>query len=144
MLYVKIGLQCSLFELLDVTVNTVHLIGDLDILRAMLHALAATDTMVRLAQLWHRAVVAHKKRPAGTPILGVLHPLREVTLIDTAVVMGEYSGDIDTIRAGHTIVAFVARDGLEIVDVVGNLHQKRIFLRCDRSEEHTSELQSQR
>ncbi len=60
--------------------------------------------------------------------------VRYIPLVDTAVVVGEDGGDIDTIRARHTVVALVAGNGVEVVDVVRYLHQERILVGCDRAQ----------
>lgn len=127
-------LQCPLFELLNVAVDAVHLVGYLDVLRAMLHALEAPDAMVRLPQFGHGAVVAHEERTACPPVIRVLGVVGYIPLVDTAVVVGEDGGDIDTIRAGHAVVALVAGYGIEVVDVVRNLHQERILVGRDRAQ----------
>ena len=105
-----------------------HLVGDLDVLRAMLNTLAATDAVVRLPQFGHGAVVAHEERTAGTTVVGVLGVVGYIPLVDTAVVVREDSGDIDTVRARHAVVALVAGNGIEVVDVVRYLHQERILV----------------
>ena len=91
--------------------------------------------MVGLAEFGHAAVVADEEGSAPAPILRVAHALLgigfnmgEISLLDTFIIMREDSRNVDAIRAGHTIVAFITGDGVQIVDVVGNAHQECVFL----------------
>ena len=52
--------QSLLLELLHKLVDAPQLVGYLDVLRTVLHALAAADAVVGLAQLGDSAVVAHQ------------------------------------------------------------------------------------
>lgn len=46
---------------LDEAVDTLHLCGDVNTLRAMGDAMVTTDTMVRLTKLRDRAVIAYEE-----------------------------------------------------------------------------------
>lgn len=54
-----------------------------------------------------------------------------IPFLYTFIVMREYCRDVDSVWAGHTVIAFVAWDGFQIVDVVCNLHQEGVLLFID-------------
>ena len=85
--------------------------------------------MVCLAQFRHAPVVTNQEGSAGTAIVGILLALvRHVALLDTLVVVREDGRNVQTIRTRHAVVALVARDGLQIIDILCNLHQEQVFL----------------
>ena len=90
--------------------------------------------MTGLTETWDTAVVADEEGTSLTTVLFLLFVflffflnVRQITLLDTFVVVHEYGGNIDAIGTGHTIVAFVAWNVLEVIDVFGNLHEECIL-----------------
>ena len=86
-------------------VYPLHLRRDVDILRTVMHALVATDTMVRLTQARYAAVVTHEEGPPGFPVVFVLRRGGHITLVDTLVVMGEDARNVQPVGTRHAILA---------------------------------------
>ena len=57
-------LKRALFELFDELIHALQFAGDVDLLRAVGHTLAALCAMVCLAKAGHTAVVAYEERPS--------------------------------------------------------------------------------
>ena len=87
--------------------------------------------MVCLAQTRHAAVVSYEEGAALASILRVLKMSRHVALLDALVVVGEDGRYVDAVGAGHAVVALVARNGLEVVDVLRYLHEEPVLLLGD-------------
>ncbi len=111
-----------------------HHLGDVDALRAMGHTMAATDAMAGLAKLGNGAVVADEEGPTATPVLGIALALLRIALyvgqvavLNTFIIMREDGRDVQPVGAGHTVVALVAGNGIEVIDVLGYLHEEGIL-----------------
>ena len=70
--------------------------------------------MARLTQFRDTAVISHEKGPACFPVILLLHAFRDVSLIQTFIVMEQNGRNVQTIRAGHTILAVVAGNRVEL------------------------------
>lgn len=92
-------------------VNPLHLLRDVDALRTVGRTLVAPDTVAGLAELRHAAVVTDKESAAGTAVV-LLTAAGHIPLVDALVVMQQDGGYVYSVRARHTILAVVARDGL--------------------------------
>ena len=94
----------------------------------MLHALAAADAVVGLAQFGHAAVIADKEGLASAGIVGVIAVSGEVTLGNALVVVGEYARNVDAIGARHAVLAVVAGNGVVAHNLVGDAIEKVLLL----------------
>ena len=120
----------SLLQLVHEAVDALHLLGDVDALRAVAHTMVATDTMVRLTDGWHGAVITHKERtPVALELIGRTVCSRHSTLRNTLVIMREDTRYVQSVRAGHAVVAGGAGDGFQFVDVSGERQEPLLFFR---------------
>lgn len=95
----------------------------------MWYALAATDAVVCLPQTRDIAVVADEESAACALVIGILVAfVRQITFFDAFIVVGEDGRDIDSVWARHAIIAFVAWDVFQIVDITSDLHEKSVFV----------------
>ena len=67
--------------------------------------------MAGLPEFGHRAVVSHEEGPSRLAVILILGGRRDIALIDAFVVMGEDAGDVQAVRARHTVLAARAGDG---------------------------------
>ena len=77
-------------------------------LRTMLHTLAASYAMAGLAQTRNRTVVTDKKGPSRLGIFRIGRRLRDVTLIDTLIIMQEHTRNVDAIGTRHAVFTVIA------------------------------------
>ncbi len=93
----------------------------------------AAYAMVGLTQFRHASVVTYQK---GSPLFrvgGIVLPvIREIAFIYAFVIVREDGRDIEPVRTRHTVVAFVARDGLKVDDVRGDAHKEFVLLSAYR------------
>ena len=82
-----------------------------DILRAMMRTLAATDAMVCLTEAWHAAVVSHKECSPSLTIVFCLAVFWHIAFINTFVVMQQYRRYVYTIGTWHAILTVVTGNG---------------------------------
>ena len=101
-----------------------QLSGDVDTLGAMGAALAAADAMGRLTQPGYAPVVSHEIGAAGLAVLRVGGGLGDVALIEAFVVMQQYRGKVQTVRARHAVLAVVAGDSIELHHPRGGVLQE--------------------
>ena len=94
----------------------------------MLDALFATDAVVGLADGRDGPVVAHEIGPAQLAVILLLGALGDLALVDAFVVVLEYSRNIDSVGARHTVLAVVAVDGREAGHYAGDLGAEELFL----------------
>ena len=125
-LYFTISLQ-----ILNQHIHFMHLSRYIDGLGAMGRALAATDAVAGLAQTRHTTVVTYQESTALLLVVRVLLVIGQKAFLDALVVVREDSGDVDTVWAGHAVVALVAWDGLEVEDIVSDSHQQVVLFLCD-------------
>ena len=109
-----------LFQLVHKAVNSLHLGGDVNTLRAMRDTMVTADTVVRLTKPRNRAVIAHEERPAIAfeLVLGVIGS-RHRSLGDALVVVRKNTRYVQAVRARHTVVASGTRNRFEFVYILG-------------------------
>lgn len=112
----------------DKSIDTMNLFRDIDRLRAMRRTLVTPDTVIRLPELGHTAIVPHQKSPPGLPVTLVPAVLRHIPLIDTLIIMQQNSRNIDPVRARHTIFTIVTGNRRILHHQVRRLVQKPGFL----------------
>ena len=93
-----------LLEGLDVVVYATEFTRDADMLGAVGYAGIAGDAMVGLAYAFDRLVIGGQVYLLQLLEVLLLGALRDVTVIDTAVVVLEDGRDVDAVRAGHAIL----------------------------------------
>ena len=106
--------HCFGFQLFHITIYPLHLLRNVNSLRAVHTALIATGTMVGLAEFRHTAVVTYQIGTTGFAVLLVLRIIYDISFVQAFVVMQKNSRNIDAIRTGHTIFAIVAGNGIEL------------------------------
>ena len=117
-----------MFQLFYELVYSLHLLWNLDTLWTMDDALPAADTMIRLTQLGNATVVTDEVSMARPLVIGIRASfVRQISLLDTFVVMREYRRDVDAVGTWHTVIAFVARNGLQVVNIIRYFHQEGIL-----------------
>ena len=91
-------------------VDTLHLGGDVNTLRAMGDAMITTDAMVRLTDRRNGAVITHKECAAVAfeLVLGVIGS-RHRSLGDALVIVRKNTRYVQAVRARHAVVAGGAR-----------------------------------
>ena len=99
-----------------------QLARDVDALRAVFVALAASGAMVSLTQCRDCAVIADQIRTACLAVVLGFAAVCDIPFIHAFVVMQEDGRDVDAVRARHAVFAVVAR-----YRRVGH-HQLRRFL----------------
>ena len=110
-------------QFLDKGIYLSQFVRYLDALWTVGDTLAALDTMAGLSQFRNTPVVAYQESTASPAVVWVLLALvGQITLLDTPVVMGKYGRDIKSLRARHTLVALITGNGIQVVDVLGNVH----------------------
>ena len=82
--------------------------GDVDSLRTMWSAPAATNAMACLPESGHRPVIAHKESASRLTEIMALGGCRCVPFVDALVIVGEYAGDVDPVGAWHAVFASCA------------------------------------
>ena len=87
-------------------------------------ALAAADAVGRLTQPGYAPVVSHEIGAAGLAVLRVSGGLGDVALIEAFVVMQQYRGNVQTVRAWHAVLAVVAGDSIELHHPRGGVLQE--------------------
>ena len=122
------SLQRLLFQFLHIVVDVAELLGDADVLRAVRYACAATDAMGGLSLRFNHAVVADEETAAGFLEVFVLCGYRDVSLVDTLIIMCERAWDVDAVWTRHTILTRGAGDEREFHKLVGYALQERVFL----------------
>lgn len=95
--------------------------GNVNALRAMRLTLTAADTMVGLADGFHRAVVTYQVAPLEPLEMLLLAALRYIARIHRVIVMTENRRNVNAIRTWHTIRTAGARNSRVV------LHQVRDF-----------------
>ena len=118
-------------QILDIFVYAAHLRGNVDSLRTVRAALVAARALARLTQLRDGAVVAHEKRAAGFEVVFVDIAFGRGTLVNTLVVVKQNRGNVERVRARHTIFAVVARYRVELHHLVGGALEEVEFLACE-------------
>ena len=96
---------------------------DVDALRTVRVALAATGATVGLAETGNTAVIAYQEGAACLAVILVLAVLRHVALVDAAVVVQQDGWNIQPIGARHTVFAVVARHGGVLQHSLGGIFQ---------------------
>ena len=104
----------------------------------MRHTLAAPDTMVSLTQTRHAPVVTHKESLPLFAVFWILLVGRHISLTNHLVIMYEHAGNINAVRARHTVIALITGNILLIVDILRNLQQELILLLGDRLQRRIS------
>lgn len=97
---------------------------DVDALRTVRVALAATGAAVGLAETGNTAVIAYQEGAACLAVILVLAVLRHVALVDAAVVVQQDGWNIQSIGARHTVFAVVARHGGVLQHSLGGIFQQ--------------------
>ena len=105
-----------------------------DALWAMGVALLAPDAIAGLTQLGHAPVITYQVGPASLTVVLVARAIGHVALVHALIVVQQDRGDIDAIRAGHAILAIVARDGRVGHHQLGRLLEKRQLVVAQRHE----------
>ena len=118
------GLQSVLLQLFYKIVDALQLLGDVDALLTMVHALAASDAMAGLTELGHTTVISHEESAAGFQILGVLTVFGDIALVHTFIVMQQHGRDVYAIRTRHAILAVVARNGRILQHELGSFFEE--------------------
>ena len=77
----------------------------------MAYAFAALNAMVGLAKLWHTAVVTNKEGTTCFLVVLCLLAFRNISGVDTFVIVNKDGRNVEAIGARHTIFAVVAIDG---------------------------------
>ena len=91
-------------------VYALHLLGNVDALRAVYVALPATDAVVGLPETRHAAVVPHQERPTRLTVTLALRRGDDVALVHTLVVMQQHRRNVNAVGTRHAILAVVAWD----------------------------------
>ena len=119
-----------LAQLLLKAVNTLHLLRNLNMLRASAHALIATDTVVRLSLSSHALKVGCEVSSAQFLIVACVGVVFDQSIVEAVVEMLKHARDIDAIGAGHTVLAVGAGDSREAGKLVSDfLEQRHLGLR---------------
>ena len=105
-----------------------------DALWAMGVALLAPDAMAGLTQLGHAPVITDQVGTPGLAVVLVARALGDVALVHALIVVQQDRGNVDAIRAGHAILAIVARDGRVGHHQLGRLLEKRQLVVAQRHE----------
>ena len=98
-------MERSLFEFLDVPVDVLQLRRNRNALRTFAQTLAAADAVVGLTVGRDCPSVARQVGLAEPGIVLLFLVLRECSLVDAFVVVGEYSRNVDSERARHAVLA---------------------------------------
>ena len=115
--------RLHLFQLLHKFIDAVHLRGDVDLLWAVLSALVAADAMTGLPQSRNVAVVADKETFPRLPIGFCLAIAGgHIAMDDALVVVGKHSRNVQSVRAGHAVVAGGTWHGFQFDEQFGYLH----------------------
>ena len=89
-------LQRAAFQLFDVGIDAAQFARDRDALWAVFEALLARYAMAGLTDGRDGPVVAHKVGPAQLAVVFLLSALGDLALVDTCVVVLEYSRNVHT------------------------------------------------
>ena len=92
-----------LFEFFNKSVYIVQKAGDIEPLRTMFDTLPASDTMACLPDPLKISVITNQKCATGSAIVCIVAAPWHVPLVDTIVVELQNAGNINTVRAWHTI-----------------------------------------
>ena len=96
---------------------------DVDTLRTVRIALAATGATICLAETGDTTVIAYQESTACLAVILVLVALRYVALVDAAVVVQQDGWNIQPIGARHAVFAVVARHGGVLQHSLGGIFQ---------------------
>ena len=121
-------LQRLLFQFLHIVVDVAEFVGDADVLRAVRYASAAADAVGGLAFGFYHAVVTDEETAAGFLEVFVLGGYRDVSLVDTLIIMCERGRDVNAIRTRHTILTRCAGYERELYELVGDVFKKFVVL----------------
>lgn len=134
-LIIDVFIALHLLELLHIFIDAVQFRGDVDFLWAVLGALVAADTVTCLTHGWDVAVVADEEtfprfpKRFRFPIAGW-----HLALSDAFVVVSKDGRDVQSVRAGHAVVAGGARHGLQLDELLGNAHEEFVLVGSDGSQ----------
>ena len=114
-----------LAQLLLKAVNALHLLRNLNMLRASAHALIATDTVVGLALPSHALKIGCEVFSAQFLIVACVGVVLDKTIVEAIVEMLKHARDIDAVRAGHAVLAVGAGDCREAGKLMADLLEQR-------------------
>lgn len=103
-----------LLQFLHVIVDALHLLRDVDALRAMHLAFSTCDAMVRLPKFRHTAVISNEECTPSFPVICILGALGNVPLVETLIVVKKNCRNVDSDRAWHAVFAVITRDKVEL------------------------------
>lgn len=109
-----------------------QLFWNIDFLRTMLSALVASNTVARLTHGWDIAVIADEEAFPRLP-KRFRFPIasRHLALSDAFVVVGKHGRDVQSVGAGHAVVAGGTRHGLQLDELLGNAHKEFVLVGSD-------------
>ena len=119
---------------LNKLVEALHLAWNIDALRTMTHTFATSNAMVCLTEFRYGTVITYEVVPALTTILRTSLVMRHITFLYHLVIMCKDGRYIYSVWTRHTVVALVARNGLEVIDVLCHRHKEIILFLRDRLE----------
>lgn len=114
-----------LAQLLLKAVNTLHLLRNLNMLRAAAHALIATDTVVRLSLSSHALKVGCEVSSAQFLVIVGIRVVFDQSIVEAVVEMLKHARDIDAVRAGHAVLAVGTGDCREAGKLMADLLEQR-------------------
>ena len=109
-----------MFEIFHIFVDFLHLLRNVDVLRALWEANFAAHTVVGLPQTWYRAIVSDEECSAVLLIVVGLSAVGKSAFVDAFIVVSKYGGDVEAIGAWHAVLAVSATDFGELGDDVGS------------------------
>ena len=114
-----------LAQLLLKAVNALHLLRNLNMLRASAHALIAADAVVRLSLSSHALKVGCEVSSAQFLIVACVGVVLDKTIVEAIVEMLKHARDINAVGAGHAVLAVGAGDSREAGKLVPDLLEQR-------------------
>ena len=119
-----------LAQLLLKAVNTLHLLRNLNMLRASAHALIAADAMVGLALPSHALKIGCEVFSAQFLVIVGVRVVLDKTIVEAIVEMLKHARDINAVGAGHAVLAVGAGDCREAGKLMADrLEQRYLGLR---------------
>ena len=105
-----------------------QLLRYINTLRTMRSALVTPDTMTGLAKFRDTAVVTDQIGTTCFPIIGILRTLRNISFVQTLVIVQQNTRYIQSIRTRHTVFAVITRNGIEFHHQRCRIMQEADFL----------------
>ena len=114
-----------LAQLLLKAVNALHLLRNLNMLRAAAHALIATDAVVRLSLSSHAHKIGCDVFSAQFLVIVGVAVVFDQSIVEAIVEMLKHARDINAVGAGHAVLAVGAGDCREAGKLMANLLEQR-------------------